>query len=153
MKWIMMNEAIRRKKQEITNKKVYQKYCNLDCVRIQKVKEYADIDRIFIDALYEMRTIEYSKAFSTEFFAKPHEYIDFLYENLHLKNGIIRWLIPCFGGGSEWYDVVVSDVEVFFDNYFENEPFSDFVAVDLENKLIFEIENGEETIDYYIKKY
>ena len=66
---------------------------------------------------------------------------------------IIRWLIPCFGGGSEWYDVVVSDVEVFFDNYFENEPFSDFVAVDLENKLIFEIETGEETIDYYIKKY
>lgn len=68
-----MNEDIRRKKQEIINKKIYQKYNDLDCVRVLKVIEYADIDKLFIDALDEMRKIEYSKSFSTEIFAKPHE--------------------------------------------------------------------------------
>ena len=148
-----MNEEIRRKKQEIINKKVYQKYSDLNCVRVLKIKEYADIDKMFIDALYEMRKIEYSKSFSTEFFVKPHEYIVYLYENMHLKNRTFRWLIPCFGGGNEWYEVAVTDIKAFFNKYFEDEPFSDFLAIDLDNKVIFEIEYGEETIDYYIKKY
>ncbi len=148
-----MNENIRRKKQEITDKKIYQKYSNLDCIRILNTKEIDDVDKVFINALDEIRRLEYSKSYTTEYFDNPYEYVDYLYENLKLNNRNIKWLIPGFGGGSKWYEVIVIDIKEFFYIYFENEMFSDFSAIDLENRVIFEIENGEEAIDYYIKIY
>ncbi|RKM55774.1 hypothetical protein D6853_09520 [Butyrivibrio sp. X503] len=148
-----MNENIRRKKQEITNKKIYKKYSDLDCIRILNTKERDDVDKVFINALDEIRRLEYSKSFTTEYFDNPYEYIDYLYENLKLNKRNIKWLIPGFGGGSKWYEVIVIDIKEFFHTYFENEMFSDFSAIDLENRVIFEIESGEEAIEYYLKKY
>ena len=57
MKWIMMNEAIRRKKQEIINKKVYQEYSELDCIKLLNAKERDGIEKTFISALDEIRSI------------------------------------------------------------------------------------------------
>jgi len=52
-----MNENIRRKKQEIINKKVYQEYRELDCIKLLNAKERDGIEKTFICALDEIRSI------------------------------------------------------------------------------------------------
>lgn len=54
---LIMNENIRRKKQEIINKKVYQEYSELDCIKLLNAKERDGIEKTFISALDEIRSI------------------------------------------------------------------------------------------------
>ena len=75
-----MNEEIRRKKQEIINKKIYEKYNNLGCITIVNVKEKNNVDETFTNVLDEIRNVEYNKLFTIKKQDNFNEYVDYLYE-------------------------------------------------------------------------
>lgn len=147
-----MNEGIRRKKQEIINKKIYEKYNNLGCITIVNVKEKNNVDETFTNVLDEIRNVEYNKLFTIKKQDNFNEYVDYLYEKLNLEKNRFRWLIPGFGGGTEWYEIIVNDLEQFFKYYSEGGVLNDFAVIDLENRIVFEIEQMEKDLDYYIKR-
>ena len=74
-----------------------------------------------------------------------------LYEKKGIEEGCFNWLIPRFAGGSKWFEVVVFNLHDFFDLYFRDIEFDDFAVADLNNGIVFDIENGENEINYYVK--
>lgn len=147
-----MNEKIKIKTNEIRNSKIFEKYKKLKCINILNVNEREEIDSKIIGAFDEIHKIEYPKSFSTQELNEPYKYIEYLYEKTGLKEECLRWLIPRFDGGNKWYEIIVFNLQEFFDIYFEDRIFEDFSAADLNNDMVFNIENGEYDIDFYIKE-
>ena len=146
-----MNEEIRKKAAELKNKKIAEKYKILECITILRIKEKAEVDKRIITAFDEIRKIEYSKSFSTKECDKVYKYIEYLYEKMGFQTESFWWLIPGCGGGCKWYEIKVHNLHEFFEAYFEDGIFCDFSCADLENGFVFDIECGEDDIDFYIK--
>ena len=143
-----MNEKIRKKMEEYNNNKIIEKYKELECIKILNVKDRGEVDNKIISAFDEIRKIEYQKSFSIKECDKSYKYVEYLYK----RNEYFRWLIPRFEGGCKWYEIIVFNLYDFFKIYFEDRIFDDFSVADLDNGMVFDIENGEKDIDFYIKK-
>ena len=147
-----MNEKIKIKMNEIKNSKIIEKYKKLKCINILNVNEREEIDSNIIGAFDEIHKVEYPKSFSTQELNEAYKYIEYLYEKKGLKDECFRWLIPRFDGENKWYEIIVFNLKEFFDIYFEDRIFDDFSAAHLDNGMVFNIENGEYDIDFYINE-
>ena len=148
-----MNEEIKRKIVELKNKQIKEKFKELESIKILTIKDKEEVDEKIIGAFDDIRKIEYPKLFSIKEGEKAYKYVEYLYEKKNLMDETLRWLIPSFGGGSKWYEILVYDLPNFFDIYFDNGLFDGFSFADIENGMVIDIENVENDIDFYEKKF
>lgn len=147
-----MSEELKRKLEENNNRRIFDIYKNVDGIKILHVYNSSDVDEYYKKAFDEIISINCKPAFMKEKGMSSFQYLGFVYEYIGVKPFNLKWLIPSFGGSTQWYEVEIVDLKAFSRNYFKNETFFDFSAFDLENGMAFNIDFSECCYEYYINR-
>lgn len=118
---------------------------NLEGVSIINIYERADIYPKYKDALDSIYKIEFPVLTTKEIGDENYKYVEYLYKYLKLQTDNYKWLVQGFSYW--WLELEVSNLCNFIDYYFGN-SLLDFTAIDVNNKLLFDIGLGEDDIEY-----
>ena len=145
-----MSEELMNKLTEYKNRKIQERYNPIESIKIIHVYDKSEIDKKYISALIQISRIDYPPQYTMEYNNSYSYVVDFLYNQIGVNSMQYNWLVPEFGGGSQWYEIVVNDLYAFLDFYFNDTKLEQFSACDLINNVVFDIEHGEKGIDVYL---
>lgn len=110
----------------------------------------SDICEDFLKLLKEIYKITYPISITKKGGGEKIEYIKYLYKYLDLPINNYNWLIPNFNGSSWWIEIKVIELNNFINFYYSDSSSINLTAFDTNNKILFDIEYGENDYEYRI---
>lgn len=104
----------------------------------------------FVEQLNKIYKIGFPILFTKERGHTNNEYVNYLYQYFKLPTDSYNWLIPNFEGSNWWIELNIRPLDNFINLYYPSYKSINLTAIDIKNRLLFDIENGESDIEYRI---
>lgn len=131
-------------------KNIKEKINSISGVSIINVYEYSNICENYIEQMDQIYKIDFPILTTKEIGDERYKYIEYLYKYLKLQTGSYTWLLPNFDISCWWLELKIDNLCNFLDIYYPDNFSIDLTAIDVNNKLLFDIGYGESDIEYCV---
>lgn len=135
---------------KIELKKIRERIDSIEGISIINACKCNDICEKYLKEMHNICTIGFPVLIKKEEGDKRYKYIEYLYKYLKLQTGNYNWLVPNFSNTCWWLELEVNNLCDFIDFYYPDNIPVELTAIDIKNKLLFDIENGEFDFEYRI---
>ena len=109
-----------------------------------------NVSKNYVEALNKIYAIDFPILTTKERGLKNIDYVESLYNYLKLSMDSFHWIIPHCEGSNWWVELEIGYLDNFINYYYPGNKAIDFTAIDTKYQLLFDIEMGEEDIEYRI---